>query len=151
MYNFVVQTGLILSLTVIVYLLARALPRVAQEIESGPRHGAFDKFMKRIPLERLDIVIHGFAIKILRKTKIIVLKVDNLINSYLDQLKKHSLANETHTSTIREKMELISGNGEKENEQNNDRKNMRKQLKEKITIIDSVSIEEAIDKDEELS
>ncbi len=89
MYDFVAQMVLVGSLAVIVYLMARALPRT-DNFESIERSDYFDKAIKKLPLEKADLMMQGFFEKFLRKLKIAVLKVDNLINEYLGKIKQHN-------------------------------------------------------------
>ena len=58
MFSFIAQTILVASLAVIVYMFARALPRVAEETGQAEAENNFDKFLSRVPLERLDTALH---------------------------------------------------------------------------------------------
>ncbi|PIR86987.1 MAG: hypothetical protein COU11_03150 [Candidatus Harrisonbacteria bacterium CG10_big_fil_rev_8_21_14_0_10_49_15] len=107
MLDFVIQMAFMASLAVIVYMLARAMPRVAEQFwEEDQPKSSLDRFLERIPLERIDIALHQILIKMLRKSKIVILKIDNAINEYLEQLKKKS-----GSSGHKEHMDLLSGNG----------------------------------------
>ena len=78
MYNFVLQIIVFISLGVVVYMMARALPRVSDaEAPRGP--GWMDRLMKRVPTEKIDQNINSFLVKFLRKFKLVVLKLDNFI------------------------------------------------------------------------
>ena len=70
-----------------IYLLSRALPRVNGG-EVGKLWSAVRDFTKRIPLERIDRSINKFFEKFLRRAKVGILRVDNLVSSYLGKVKE---------------------------------------------------------------
>ncbi len=86
MYNFILQMALMLSLGTIIYLMARAVPRVGDEI-SKPA-GKFDHWLNSLRLEKFDIILSNFLEKALRNAKLILMKLDNLTNEYLDKIKQ---------------------------------------------------------------
>ena len=115
MFSLIVQIALMASLAVIVYMLARALPRAVEEsVEQEPQN-ALDRFVRRIPLEKLDIAIQNFFINLLRKTRLLVSKFDNLLNEYIRSLKKTSIA-QSGQESIKEKLDLLVNGDEEEKE-----------------------------------
>ncbi len=108
MYDFIVQIVLVGSLAVLIYLLARALPRVTDDQGIMPA-GFFDRLVDKLPLERIDGTLSSGLEKLLRKAKILVLKLDNVINSYLEQIRKHSPAvRASQQPNLKEKMEAMT-------------------------------------------
>jgi hypothetical protein len=107
MYDFIVHIVLVASLAAMIYLLARALPRVVDE-EGTVAAGFFDRLVDKLPLQRIDYSISSGLEKMLRKAKILVLKLDNVINNYLEQIRKHSPAvKATQQVNLKEKMEAM--------------------------------------------
>lgn len=107
MYDFIVQIVLVASLAAMIYLLARALPRVTDDQGVLPA-GFFDRLVDKLPLERIDISISAALEKTLRKAKILVLKLDNVINTYLEQIRRHSPAvKAAQQPNLKEKMEAL--------------------------------------------
>lgn len=90
MYDFLLQIIVFLSLGFIVYLFARALPRVSDEtlVASAGKAGVLDRLLKKLPLAKMDLAINAFWGKALRRFKIVVLKIDNLLNRYISKVKK---------------------------------------------------------------
>lgn len=87
MYSFVLQSIVFTSLGVVVYMMARALPRVSDvEPRKGPRW--VERLMNRVPTEKIDQGINSFLVKFLRKFKLVVLKLDNFIGHRLGKLSK---------------------------------------------------------------
>lgn len=91
MYEFILQLAVFLSLGVIVFLMARAVPRIEEGVgtnaaSSQPNY--FDRLLERIPLNKFDSSINSFLSKILRRLKVFVLKIDNLITNHLNKLLK---------------------------------------------------------------
>ena len=87
MYDFILQLALISSLSLIVYLLARALPRVKTDEHQLSVYDYIEDFLGRLPLHHIDQSLSLQTEKFLRKTRVIVMKVDNLINGYLNNKK----------------------------------------------------------------
>ncbi len=77
-----------ISLGAIIFLVARALPRIS-ETESV---GVFEKKANRwssFPFEKIDAVINAFVEKSLRKIKLILMKTDNMASRHLNKFKKN--------------------------------------------------------------
>ena len=90
MYDFLLQTIVFASLGLVIFLLARTLPRLSEEVASTEvKNHYFDRFIKKLPLEKIDSTLNSFIGKALRRTKIVILKVDNLLNRYLNKNKKN--------------------------------------------------------------
>ena len=87
MYDFILQTIVMLALALMVYLAARALPRVSEIPAPAPKRDYVGEFFRQIPFEKIDAFLNSAASKFLRKAKVWVLKLDNLISNYLGKLK----------------------------------------------------------------
>src|SRR3989344_7620936 len=90
MYDFLLQTLVFVSLGIVVFLMARALPRVREQIDQ-PAPAIGDKvknLMSRIPLSKMDASLNGMLSKFLRKIRVLVLKLDNFIHDRLNRLNK---------------------------------------------------------------
>lgn len=108
MYNFVIEMSMLVSLGLIVYLFARAVPRIAHERpENIQPLGGFDRFMNRLPLEKIDQGLHSFFEKTLRKSRIVLMKIDNYINSHLKNLKEKQDAAKSGDD-MKRRMELMT-------------------------------------------
>lgn len=88
MYNLILQLATFSSLAVIVYLMARAVPRVKDDGAPAHAPGAFDRLLSKLPLEAMDARLNSASEKVLRKLKVFVMKVDNLLNQYLKRVRK---------------------------------------------------------------
>lgn len=97
MYNFILEIALMLGLGTMIYMVARAVPRIGDEIPET--HTKVDRFFASIPLHRADALLNNFLEKFLRKIKLVLMKLDNSIVGYLDKIKK------------------INGNGKKNGEE----------------------------------
>lgn len=75
------------SLGTMLYLVARSLPRVEEDEISG-KPGFLDKLSSSEIPEKLDAAFNNFMAKSLRKTKVVLLKIENFVN---DKLKKVSI------------------------------------------------------------
>lgn len=116
MYDFIVHITLVGSMAIMIYLLARALPRVTDDNGVMPS-GVFDRLVEKLPLQRIDLMISAFFEKILRKLKILLSKFDNTINGYLIQIRKHSPAvKASEQPNLKEKMEAMQDGVEKKQE-----------------------------------
>jgi hypothetical protein len=76
------------SLAVLIYLVARTIPRIDENVTlSVPRNSFFDKLVSKVPLEKFDLMFDNLLEKILRKFKIIVMKLDNILTKWLSGFK----------------------------------------------------------------
>ncbi len=69
------------------YLMTRAVPRVSETIAPVNQRNYVDEFVKKIPFDKIDAFINAWAAKFLRKSKILVLKLDNRIGDSLIKFK----------------------------------------------------------------
>ena len=100
MYDFILQLTFMGSLGTIVYLVARAVPRISDGEAHLTPHGKFDAWLGSLPFEQVDAFLNTSLEKTLRKTKIGVLKVDNLLTTYLNKVKSASGKNGNGNSPI---------------------------------------------------
>lgn len=99
---------MLVSLGLIVYLFARAVPRIAHNRPEDiqPLSG-FDRFVNKLPLEKIDQFLHSFFEKTLRKSRIVLMKIDNYINSHLKNLKEKQEAAQKGDE-MKKKIELMT-------------------------------------------
>jgi len=83
---FVFTTVLMVSLSAVLYLMVRALPRIAEE-PPAEGHGLLDRWTHSQIPEKVDTVLNGFLFKFLRKLKVLVLKIDNGLSRRLEKVK----------------------------------------------------------------
>lgn len=90
MYDFILQISIILSISVIIYILARGVPRVTEVTTAFPRTSAIDRLISRLPLAKIDLALNAFSEKFLRKLKVFIMKIDNTINNWIGKIKKQN-------------------------------------------------------------
>lgn len=90
MYDFILQLFLVGSLAVMVYLMARSLPRVEGAGERSAFLDYLGKWARKIPVTKIDSSLSNYLEKTLRKIKIFVLKIDNVINKRLNKKNSRS-------------------------------------------------------------
>lgn len=83
MYELILQLVLMLSLAVVVYLMAVAIPRVEETKAKNSNNSSTN-----LPLEQLDDFLNSVKDKLLRRLKVFVMKVDNLISRQLNNKKE---------------------------------------------------------------
>jgi hypothetical protein len=76
------------SLAIIVYLFARAIPRVTEKTAVEPEKNYFEKLIRKIPLEKADAFVNAILGKLLRRMKIVTLKLENFLAKHLRDLKQ---------------------------------------------------------------
>jgi len=91
MYDFFVQSAVFLSLGVVLYLVAKALPRISDNgSDELDKKASSSSFVSSSALEKADALVHSSFEKILRRLKVIVLKADNFITTSLGKIKSKS-------------------------------------------------------------
>ena len=87
MLEFVSEMLMMVSAGAVVYLIARAMPRVSDEEPNAARpSGAPHPFI--VYVERVDERILSFAEKLLRRARVVLLKLDNAVTTKLNRFKK---------------------------------------------------------------
>jgi hypothetical protein len=117
MYNFTLQIIILVSLTVVVLVSARALPRLTEEEKRAESRRAnfFDRaIVSKLPLDKFDRQAHTFLEKFLRRLKVLVMKTDNFVDDRINRVKK-TKNEKTNGSVLGESTEKIGE--EKENSQ----------------------------------
>lgn len=79
MFSFIVNLVLVIAFGAMVYIMALTLPRIDEE--KGLKKW---KFLKNIPLDKIDQAIQKSFDKILRRLKVFTLKADNFITRKLN-------------------------------------------------------------------
>lgn len=89
MFNFILQIVIMSSFGLIVYLAARAVPRVGDTEDFFGKfpYGRVDRLLAKIPLDKIDITFSVFLEKFLRKMKLFLLKWDNLLGAHIEKIK----------------------------------------------------------------
>lgn len=87
MFSFILEIIIFVSLSVVVYLLARTLPRIDDSaVTKDP--SMFKTHWLMAYLERFDEWLKVFLEKFLRRLKVWILKFDNVVSERLNQFKK---------------------------------------------------------------
>ena len=88
MFEFVSVSILMISFSAVLYLMARALPRIAEEPQAeGERRSFLDRWAHSQIPEKVDTALNGFLLKFLRKFKVFVMKLDNALSNHLQKVK----------------------------------------------------------------
>ena len=97
MFSLIPQIILLLCFGLIVWLIIKNLPKVKDEeggtehnVEAGSLLNKKRKFIHKIPIEKIDAKVNSFLEKVLRRSRIILMRVDTYLQKHLDTLKSHS-------------------------------------------------------------
>ena len=111
MLLFIVTDILMVTVGVVLYLMVRALPRIAEE--SSERRGVLDRLAHSEVPEKLDAAIDTFLIKLLRKVKVFILQLDNALSKHL---RKINVAENGETKVAVDFSEFVNGHTAEEDE-----------------------------------
>lgn len=75
------------SLATIIYLFARAVPRVQDSATQVRGRDYIGDFFDKLPLEKADAFLSMFLERLLRSFKVVILKLDNILTNHLKSLK----------------------------------------------------------------
>lgn len=84
MAQFIFTNLFMLALGAVLYLFVRALPRVEQE--EALKQGFIERWITSDLPEKFDLTVGNFLIKFLRRLRVWVLKIDNLVGSRLKRM-----------------------------------------------------------------
>ncbi|HNW96369.1 MAG TPA: hypothetical protein PLQ44_00450 [Candidatus Paceibacterota bacterium] len=97
MFSLIPQIILLLCFGLIIWLIIKNLPKIKDEegkaehnIEGESSLNKKRKFIHRIPIEKIDAKVNGFLEKALRRSRIILMRIDTYLQKHLDTLKSHS-------------------------------------------------------------
>lgn len=111
MYDLILQLSLIISLSIMIYLLARSVPRVKdEELATIPIQSYFDQWIAKIPISKIDVWFNMFMAKFLRRLRIIVLKLDNLLHRQITSVHQngnHQINNSNLTEDLNKQEDQI--------------------------------------------
>jgi len=85
MVQFIFTDILMLSLGAVLYLMVRALPRITEE--PSEKKNFLDRWAHSDVPEKMDAAFNVFLLKFLRRVKIFVLKLDNMLSKELRKIK----------------------------------------------------------------
>lgn len=88
MIEFVLANIAMIAVGVILFVIARSLPRIG-EVETSPKSLLERWITSEVP-EKLDTTFNSFAGKFLRKLRVIILKVDNAVSISLKRFKQEN-------------------------------------------------------------
>ncbi len=86
MYDFILQIFIMVSLGTVIFLAARALPRISETVNTSKTK---TNRLSSFPFEKIDAAINAFSEKTLRKIKLILMKTDNMVSRQLNKFKKN--------------------------------------------------------------
>lgn len=87
MIEFILIDILLISLGVILYIIAQALPRVDDNPEMVEKKNFLDRFAHSDVPEKLDGMFNMFLLKFLKRIKILTLKLDNALSRQLKKIR----------------------------------------------------------------
>lgn len=108
MYDFILQAILFASATVMAFLAARALPRVLPAENPRSIWSHIDEWFGRLPLHRLDDRVNAFLFKFLKRTRVVVMKIDNRLIRHLDKVKSDT----ERTGHVQQMLDHVQGSGD---------------------------------------
>lgn len=86
MLSVILQIAVFASLVAMIAIFVRAVPRVSDE--SLARAPTLEQWLESLPLSRIDAFLRRLMHKGLRKTRLVILRVDNSLGLYLDRVKE---------------------------------------------------------------
>ena len=103
MLFFIATDVFMLALGVVLYLMVRALPRVPDD--SSDRQGFLDRLAHSEVPEKIDAAMDAFLLKMVRKLKVFILKIDNALSRHLRKIN----ADEGSAKAVADFGDFVSG------------------------------------------
>jgi hypothetical protein len=83
--EFIFAIILMVCLGTVLYLTVQALPRI-EEVPSEEK-GFLERWARSEMPEKIDAAFNNFLLKFLRRTKVLILKLDNVLAKHLQKIK----------------------------------------------------------------
>ena len=95
MYSLIPQILLLVGFGLILWLVIKNLPKIKDEdikksVEPLESKIRIDKLGRKIPIEKIDAKVNSFLEKFLRRSRIILMKIDTWLQRHLETLKSHA-------------------------------------------------------------
>jgi len=97
MYSLIPQILLLIGFGLILWLVIKNLPKIKDEEEINEKKAISQKFeeksqklSRKIPIEKIDAKVNSFLEKFLRRSRVILMKVDTYLQRHLETLKNHA-------------------------------------------------------------
>jgi hypothetical protein len=103
-YDLIIQLAFITGVATIVIIIARAIPRVDSAAASGVAERMVDRVLSKIPLAAIDEISSNFFEKTLRKIRVMVLRIENMVTAWIHYFQD---GNNKRTSAAQEKKENL--------------------------------------------
>lgn len=119
MFSLIPQIILLFCFGLIIWLIIKNLPKVKDQergdnyvIEEGKSLEKGRKLGHKIPIEKIDAKVNGFLEKTIRRSRIILMKIDTYLQKHLDTLKDHSkpksIFKANDSLMIKEEMDFVN-------------------------------------------
>lgn len=123
MTSFILEIIMVVSLGVVLYLFARALPRV-DDVSISSQDAKFNSNKLSVYLEKIDEWLKIVFEKFLRRVKVLLLKLDNIVSKKLNKFKKEPQKEmKLLSDEIAEKKEEKEGRKEEKEEGGGEKEN----------------------------
>ncbi len=114
MYSLIPQILLLVGFGLILWLVIKNLPKIKdedieKEIGLSESKIKIDRLGKKIPIEKIDAKVNSFLEKFLRRSRIILMRIDTYLQKHLEVLKNHAKPKsifKAEEKGIQEKIEL---------------------------------------------
>ena len=103
MLLFIATDIFMLAIGAVLYLMVRALPRVSED--ASDRQGLLDRWAHSEVPEKIDAVMDAFLLKMVRKLKVFILKIDNALSRHLRKIN----ADEGSAKAVADFGDFVSG------------------------------------------
>lgn len=119
MLQFILTNIFLIAAGAFLFLMIRALPRIGEEAVPKDKKTIFERWvMSEIP-HRIDAVLNASLGKLFRKTKVLVMRLDNYLTARLKKMSHQANGGGGLTGTVKPKIDLSglsngNGSGEKE-------------------------------------
>jgi len=87
MMQFIILNLILVALGVVLYLIVRTLPRLGDEHAHPQPVTLFERWIVSEIPERVDAVLNNFLGKSLRKTRVLLMRLDNFVSKWLARIK----------------------------------------------------------------
>ena len=88
MTEFILELILFLSLGTAIYTLARAVPRLEEGSLASPKF--VRAWLHNLPVHKFDAALSAFLEKYLRRVRVLILRIDNGLTSFMSRLRANS-------------------------------------------------------------
>lgn len=102
-YELLLEIIIVAGIATIIVILARAVPRIDGSVDSSTER-FIDRILGKVPLASIDAMTSIFFEKLLRKVRVLVLRIENMVTNWINYFRSGNGKTKNEMDTAKENL-----------------------------------------------